>query len=213
MSLLRALFDEMRRLQDWRDAVVAMDMVAAAELASVSQMREFLAEHRGWRRARQVARALEYASERSRSPAESRLRLVWEIDAQLPRPLVNEPVFSLDGKLLGIADLFDPVAGMVTEYDGREHRSVKRHARDVSREDVFRRHGLEYAKVTSVDMQRTGSLVDRLQETRRRARFAPPAARKWTLERPDDWGIEESLDDYFAMRDWVLAQLEAEREA
>jgi hypothetical protein len=122
----RALFDEMRRLRDWRDAVVAMDMAAAAELVSIGRMADYLAAHRSWRRSSVVESALPFCNERSRSPAECRLRIVWEVDAGLPRPLVNCEVFGLDGRLLCIADRFDPEAGLVVEYDGAEHRKALR---------------------------------------------------------------------------------------
>jgi hypothetical protein len=128
----RALFDEMRRTGDWRDAVVAMDMAAAAELVSVRQMVELHARHRRWRRASVVRRALALASEHSRSPAESRLRLVWRVDAGLPEPLVNRELFDLEGRLVCVADLLDPVAGLVVEYDGAEHRKARRHSKDVN---------------------------------------------------------------------------------
>ena len=55
------------------------------------------------------------------------MRLVWVMDAGLPTPLCNEPVFSLDGQLLGYPDLFDPEAGSVGEYDGADHKDGKRH--------------------------------------------------------------------------------------
>jgi hypothetical protein len=42
----RALFDEMRRTRDLREAVVAMDMAAAALLVSVARMRRYLDGHR-----------------------------------------------------------------------------------------------------------------------------------------------------------------------
>lgn len=94
-----------------------------------------------WRRSTVVAEALPLCSERSRSPAETRLRMVYELDARLPTPQVNRTVYDLSGRLLCVADLFDEEAGMVVEYDGAEHRKVRRHARDVRREDLGRRSG------------------------------------------------------------------------
>ena len=44
----RAVFDAMRTAVDLREAVVVMDMVAAAELTSVSRMREYLRSRSGW---------------------------------------------------------------------------------------------------------------------------------------------------------------------
>lgn len=118
----RALFDEMRRADDLREAVVAVDMAAAAQLISIARMDRYLRDRTGWLGVPQVRAALELADEDSRSPNETRLRLRWQLDAGMPRPLVNQPVWSLSGRLLGIADLLDPVAGVVGEFDGADHR-------------------------------------------------------------------------------------------
>lgn len=204
---LRGLFDQMRTASDVREAVVAMDMLAAADLVSVSQMRAYVATRSGWKGVGVVRRALELASEDSRSPAETRTRLIWVLDAGLPEPGVNQPVFDLDGQLLGIADLFDEEAGMFCEYDGADHRSSARHSRDVEREHRVRRAGLEYVKVTGPDLAHPARVVRRLLETRRRALWLPPSRRRWTLVPPPGWltSPEESmtLDERRAYRTWL----------
>jgi hypothetical protein len=183
----RALFDEMRGARDQREAVVAMDMVAAAELASVRQMRSYVETRAGWKGVPRVRRALELADENSMSPNETRMRLVWVLDAALPTPLSNQPVFDLRGNLLGVADLLDPSAGVVGEYDGAAHRGARRHRRDVMREDRFRRASLEYFKVVGPDLAEVDTLVDRMATTRQRARFLPRSERAWTLTPPEGW--------------------------
>lgn len=207
----RALFDEMRRLRDWREAVVAMDMAAAAQLVSISRMELYLGAHRSWRRSTSVETALPFCSERSRSPAECRLRLVWEVDAGLPRPLVNRDVFDLTGRRICVADLFDPEAGLVVEYDGAEHRKVLRHSRDVAREERCRAAGLEYCKVTGPDMRHSERVVDRILATRGRARFLREGQRRWTLSPPPGWHVPESLDDLLDRRERIADRMEAER--
>lgn len=137
----RALFDEMRAAPDVREAVVVADMGAAAEITSIRRMRVFVAAHEGWKGVRQVRAALDLAEEDSRSPNETRTRLVWQIDADLPRPLVNQEVWDLDGRLLGIADLLDPVAGVVGEFDGADHRGALRQSKDIGRETGLRAMG------------------------------------------------------------------------
>jgi len=112
-AVSRAVFDEMRRAGGVVDAVVAIDMAVAALLVSVRRVRAYAADRRRWRRSTLVEKALDLASERSRSPNESRTRLIWEVDAGLPRPLVNQHVWDLRGNLLGIADLLDVEAGVV----------------------------------------------------------------------------------------------------
>jgi hypothetical protein len=206
----RALFDEMRRVDDWREAVVAMDMAAAAELVSIRRMESYLASHRSWRRSSLVQKALPFCNERAWSPPESRLRLVWELDAGLPRPLVNQDVFGLDGRRICVADLFDPAAGLVVEYDGAEHRKAGRHSRDVAREERCRAVGLEYCKVTGPDMRRDEVVVERLLATRGRAKFLSEGARHWTLMPPPGWHVPEPLDDLLDRREWIADRMEAE---
>lgn len=186
-TTLRGLFDEMREVADVREAAVAMDMMAAAELASVRRMRRYVEGRSGWRHVQRVRDALELADEDSRSPNETRMRLVWVLDAGLPRPLVNQPVFDLRGDLLGVADLFDSEAGVVGEFDGAAHRWAGRHRRDVLREDRFRRAGLEYFKVVGLDLADVDLVVDRMLATRARALRAPRGERDWTLEAPPGW--------------------------
>jgi hypothetical protein len=198
---LRGLFDAMRLALDEREAVVAMDMAAAASLASISQMLTYTESHPGWEGVQQVRDALPLADERSRSPSETRTRLVWQLDAGLPKPLVNQPVWDLTGRLLGYADLFDPVAGVVGEYDGADHRAAKRHSKDVAREERFRRRGLEYFKVTGPDTPAV--VVDRMLSTRSRARWLAPGDRAWTIEPPPGWEPELSLDGWFAYREMI----------
>jgi hypothetical protein len=198
----RALFDEMRRSWDLRAATVAMDMAAAALLVSVRRMRAYWLAHRGWRRASMIPSALDLASEDSRSPNESRTRLLWELDAGLPRPLVNQPVWDLHGKLLGIADLLDPHAGLVGEFDGADHRSAPRHTRDILRQERFERHLLEVFRVTGLDLLDPERVVARIRFHRSRSRWLPPDGRPWTIVPPESWEPELTLDEYLEERDF-----------
>ena len=184
--VLRAAFDAVRLAGDDREAVVVLDMMAAARLISLQQMREYVVLRAGSPGVAAARRALAWASEHSRSPNESRLRLVWYLDAGLPVVRVNCPVHDRRGRLLGIADLLDEEAGLVVEFDGADHRRAGRHTDDVRREDGFRRHGLEVARVTGLDL-RDGvqRVVDRLRAARRRSRFEPVERRPW-VARPVD---------------------------
>jgi hypothetical protein len=103
-------FDTARFDSDVREAVVAIDMMAAAELVSLRQISDYLPTQARAGGVRQVRQALALADEDSRSPNESRVRLIWVLDAGAAPPRVNQPVFDLRGRLLGIADLLDPVA-------------------------------------------------------------------------------------------------------
>lgn len=183
----RALFYEMRRPGPEREAVVAADMALAARLVTPAMIERYLETHRSWRRSSRVAWALPHTDAGSRSPAETRLRLVYVLDAGLPPPHVNREVFDLDGRLVCIPDLFDEEAGMVVEYDGAQHRGAGRHTRDVAREEACRRVGLEYCKVTGLDLHRVDTVVERLHAVRDRAAFLPPGRRRWTLDYPRNW--------------------------
>lgn len=191
----RALVDEARQLRELREAVVAIDMAAAAELVSGSELRDFLASRPGlWGRSL-ITRALTLATEDSDSPQESRMRLVWLLDAGLPEPLCNRDIFGLDGQFLGRPDLLDPVAGVVGEYDGSFHNRAKRRRKDVAREERFRDHGLEYFSVVAGDLHDVPAVVRRMLGSRARARGLSPERRRWTLEPPHDWESRMSLDD------------------
>ena len=188
-SVQQAVLDGMRLQRDRREAVVLLDMTLAARITDLRQVRR-LVESRSWRGVPGVPTArwaLDHASQASASPPETRYRLVWTLDAGLARPVVNQPVFDLRGRLLGYPDLLDPVTGLVGEYDGEDHRRSLRHSHDVSREATFRRHGLEVTRATSWDLRDREVLADRIREAHDRARSAPPGRRLWTLTAPPDW--------------------------
>lgn len=195
----RAVFDEMRRTGDRREAVVVLDMACAAELTSIKRMRAHLAGRAGWRGVRLVQWALDHASETSRSPAEPRFRLIWEVDAGWPRPLCNRPVQDLEGRLLGVPDLIDDELGIVGEYDGADHRTRRRHRRDVEREAAFRRAGLECVTVVGEDLHEPALVVDRMQAARSRAGARP---RAWRLG-PLGPTLDERLDEQDQARSMV----------
>jgi hypothetical protein len=180
----RALYDETRWSSSDRRATVAVDMTVAASLITVEEFMAYVVSRPAWTGVYRARFAADHASARSRSPRESLMRLVWVLDAALPTPLVNEPVFSLDGSLLGYPDLFDPVAGLVGEYDGADHLREDRRSRDRTREERFRDHGLEYVAVVRGEMGNRALLVRRLRAAYSRASFLPADKCRWTLERP-----------------------------
>ena len=146
--------------------------------------RDYVDSRPAWTGVYRARFAADHAVDGSRSPQETLLRLVWVLDAGLPRPLCNQPVFSLGGSLLGYPDLFDPVAGLVGEYDGKDHLREDRRRRDRTREERFRDHGLEYVAIVTGELTRTAAVVERLRAAYRRAPFTPRDRRRWTLEQP-----------------------------
>lgn len=197
----RAVLDAMRRGGDLRAAVRAVDMACAAELVSLQRVARYAEPRVGWVGMPRVGEALDLGDERSRSPLETDGRLVWRLDAGLPRPRVNVPVFSRRGRLLGIADLLDEEAGLVVELDGADHAGARRRSADAGREGGLRNHRLEVERVTGYDLHQRPALVRRLHDARRRALWLPLDQRPWTLEPPPWWEPELPLDVRLDVRD------------
>lgn len=187
----RATYDAMRLVDGLVESVVALDMMAAAERVSLRMMWAW-AGPRWTAREPDVPAALRLASELSRSPNETRLRMIWVLLALLPRPLVNCPVYDREGHLLGIADLLDVVAGLVVEYDGAEHRRALRQAKDVAKEERLRRVGLEVTRVTGPDLHDPELVVARLVSARSRARFEVESDRAW-VARPANPDLHDRI--------------------
>ncbi|HEY3528347.1 MAG TPA: hypothetical protein VGK78_04305 [Nocardioides sp.] len=182
----RALFDEIIRLRGARAGAVAIDMAVAAGLGTVGEFWLYLA-HVGPRNGVVLAReAAGLACGTHWSPQEAWMCQCWCLDAGLPTPLYNVPVFDRHGNLLGIPDLLDADAGVVGEYQGAVHRDAAQHRRDVERAERFRAHGLEYFEVVAGRMY-DAATVTRMREVRARAKFLPSAERDWTLEVPAWW--------------------------
>lgn len=99
---------------------------------------------------------------------------------------VNVPIFDRRGRLAGIADLFDPVAGLVIESDGAGHREEFAHAGDSAREEGFEMLNLFVSRVSAVDHRDERELVRRLQSTRLHA-LMNPAEPLWATEKPTWW--------------------------
>ncbi|MGN6253243.1 MAG: hypothetical protein ACTHNS_15670 [Marmoricola sp.] len=180
----RALFDEVRRTRSLVAGVVAVDMAAAAGVVGVAAFSDYVDLRNAWTGVIHARRVVALAIDDSRSPPESVMRLVWVLDAGLPPPLCNQPVFDLDGTLLGHPDLFDPEAGLVGEYDGADHLEDDRRRSDRQREERFRDHGLEYFAVVKGELSDPAAVGARMLGARRRARWLPPERRAWTLEWP-----------------------------
>lgn len=178
---------EMRHAAGWRQAVVALDMAAYNDLVSVDEQAEFFTHQNGWTGIPQARKALAFADENSWSPAETIMRLVWVVDAELPRPLCNRPVFDLRGRHLGTPDLIDPDIGLIGEYDGSSHLPRAQRAKDVHRADLFRAHDLESVTMMAEDFQDLDAYLHRLRDARRRALRHQTDHRRWTIDPPRWW--------------------------
>jgi hypothetical protein len=195
--LPRSVCFEMRYAADKREATVVLDMAAYSDLVSIEEVALYALAHPGWTGIPQCRDALGLADENSWSPWETRMRLVWVLDAGLPRPLCNQPVFDRAGQLIGAPDILDSEAGVVGEYDGAVHLDHHRRRRDRGREAGFRRVGLEYFTVMSGDTR--DEIVVRMHEARQRARWESEARREWTLDLPRWWTPTSGVDQRRAL--------------
>lgn len=184
---LRSITFEMRYAASVREAVVAFGMAAYSDLVSAAEVVQHSQLHPGWTGAPQLRAACGLLEENAWSPWEDRTRMVWLLDAGLPAPLANRPIFDRHGNLLGTPDLLDEEAGLVIEYDGEVHLGHERRRLDKEREARFRRYGLEYLTVRRGDTAARDLLAHRMRTTRSRARFAAPSRRQWSVETPPWW--------------------------
>jgi len=164
-----------------------LDMAAFSDLVSLAEAWAYAMTHPGWTGIGMARAAIALADENSWSPQETLMRLLWILDARLPPPLCNRPLFDRDGRHIGTPDFIDEEAGVIGEYDGPVHLTGKRRARDLRREEVYRRHGLEYFTMVAADHAIPGLVVDRMHSTRERAAFKAPSVRDWTLVPPAWW--------------------------
>ncbi|QWC84220.1 endonuclease domain-containing protein [Nocardioidaceae bacterium] len=163
-----------------REAVVAVDMTAAAGLCTVEDMRRLVDGRRRMPTRFEVQRVLALADGASESPPETRLRLLWVLDSELPEPVVNRWVHDRDGRPLAVPDLLEPESGLVVEYDGGAHAEVGRRTRDAEKDDLYREVGLEPVRFTAVDMRTPARVLHRLARGHARAR-AWVRPRGWVL--------------------------------
>ena len=146
-----------------------VDISVAAGLVSLAGLTEYAA---GLRLASGVAafrRALAHANTRSRSPNETRMRLIWRIDGGFPEPRCNWPLADLDGRRIGRPDLLCEELAVIGEFDGRDHNGARTRSTDASKESAYRDAGLEIFRVTGRDLLRPEVVLGRMQAAVSRA--------------------------------------------
>ena len=109
------------------------------------------------------------------------------LELGLPEPLVNVPVFDLQGTFLGAPDLLDVEAGLVLEFDGAGHRDREQHRSDNVREEAFERHGAIVVRADSLDLTQHRAQLGRRVLAARRDGLATRVPRRWTLAAPSWW--------------------------
>ncbi len=193
-SAPRSVLFEMRYAADEREATVALDMAAYDDVVSIAEATQYASLLQTWTGIPKARLALALADENSWSPWETRLRMVWILDAALPRPLCNPPIFDRSGHHIGTPDLLDPETGLIGEYDGGLHLAGRQRRKDVAREGRFRNHGLEYFSVVGSDMHQTDEVVERILSARARATRTRRSWRDWTLTPPSWWTPRRSVE-------------------
>ena len=156
----------------------ALDMAAYYDLVSIGEVAVYASAHPGVDR--HPASAGSRCPDRREQlvPAGVRHAHVWVLDAGLPRPLCNHPVFDGSAATLGTPDLLDAEAGLVVEYDGRPPRA-RPAQRDRDREEAFRRLGLEYLTIAARVTPRTAThWLHGCVEARSRARWRADGHRR-----------------------------------
>lgn len=182
---LRTTFDGTRLASDLVEAVVFLDMMLTSRLVELDELQNYIAAKMGWNGVKQARKAPALAVTGSRSPPETRLRLVWVLEAGLPTLLVNQPVFSLHGQLLGYPDGLEPETGCVLEYDGEDHRDLQHHTSDNDREERFADHGLTVMRATRLNLGRDKpALIARMRRAYQRAERRDRGLDRWTLDPP-----------------------------
>ena len=203
---VRSVAYAMRHATCPREAVIIFDMAAYADLVSFAEMVAYagLAPRLGlssWLGMPQYRKAVVLGSENAWSPQEVTMRLIWVLDAGLPTPLANQPVFDLSGHHIGTPDLLDVEAGVVGEYDGALHLEGTRRRADRQREERFRDAGLEYFTMMAGDSSRPAVVAERMVAARRRARWSGPDTRRWTVDPPPWWTPTTTVDQRRALTD------------
>jgi hypothetical protein len=186
-SEVRSVWFEMRYARDETEAAIVLSMAAYDDLVSLDELADYAWLHPGWTGAPRCRGGLALAVENAWSPQEVRVHAVWQLDAELPRLRCNEPIFDRRGAHLVTPDLLDVEAGLAIEYDGPTHLPVSARATDVRRDEIYRRHDIEVIRVLGPHLADRWSLVARMQQARRRARFEAESTRTWTVEPPGWW--------------------------
>jgi hypothetical protein len=187
-SLVRTAFDGARWAASLEEAVVFLDAMLAQTDIVGSEVAEYARIHHQLRSGARAFTAAGLAEPNVASPWESRLRVCYRRQAGLSGPLINQPVFDFDGTFLGMPDLFDPDAGLVTEYDGEQHRERRQHRDDNLREERLESANLVVLRADAMDLgSDRRSLVRRLWDGYRRGSQRDRTRDRWTLDQPPWW--------------------------
>lgn len=184
---VRSTTFEVRRARSAARAIQFVDMTAAADLASVEELRAYRVRIAGRPGVAQLDLALDWADENVWSPQETPMRIEWREARPNATLLTNPPIFSLDGRHLMTPDLLDPDAGVAGEYNGAVHLGGELRRTDLGRDDLYRQLAIEPVAMMSSAHDDVAAFHTRLRHAYQRSEGAPSRPRLWTLEQPDWW--------------------------
>jgi hypothetical protein len=200
-TAVRSTCFEMRYASSEREAAKVLSMAAYYDLVSIDELSDYAARHSGWTGIPRCRKGIPLAEENCWSPAEVEMVLIWRIDAELPSPMCNRPLFDVDGRHIGTPDLVDVEAGVIGQYNGQLHLAGAQHAIDLQAEERYRSFGLECFTMVAADRGNVGRMVARMHAARSRARWEAESKRRWTVEYPSWWTpthtveLRRGLDD------------------
>jgi hypothetical protein len=110
------------RYQKRDRAVARLDALMRAAPFSSEEILLLAKRYRGARGVKMLKDAIPLVDGGAASPRETWLRLIY-IDAGLPKPTTQIPIFDTDGTLLRTVDMGWEEFKVVSEYDGDQHRT------------------------------------------------------------------------------------------
>jgi len=169
---VRTAFD-LARLEPVVEAVTCVDALVHIGAVTPAQVEAYAAGCRGWRGVRRCAEALGHVDGAAESPMESRLRMLL-VQAGLPRPVVNQPLYDAYGCFLARPDL--RIEHVLVEYDGSVHRDRDQFNRDLRRQNRLVDAGFTVLRYTGADVY--GRAASITAQVRRALAAGPPRLRR-----------------------------------
>ncbi|GAA4679020.1 hypothetical protein GCM10025780_25020 [Frondihabitans cladoniiphilus] len=113
-------------------------------------------------RRERLRQALTWIRVGSRSPAETRLRLLLARHG-IEEPELNAPVDARDGRVLGHGDMVFRAPRVVVEYEGERHfTQTETYYADIDRRERFAEAGWRTVRVTAAHLRQPADLVARI---------------------------------------------------
>lgn len=177
---------ETRRARWLSRAVQIIDMAAYDDLVEVDGLAVYVTRLLARQGIKLTRQAVPLAVENAWSPTESDMRGSWRATIPDCELVCNVPLFDRQGRHLFTPDLFDPVAGVAGEYNGRVHTEDSARARDIEKDAAYLEHGIERIQMIATDRYDTTRFERRLLAGYRRATERRSSA-SWTLDQPEWW--------------------------